>query len=337
MIRLPKYTTLILAFIAVYFVWGSTYLAIRIAIETMPPLMMLGFRFGLAGVIMLIWLAFRGVTLPTRSQVFNATVSGGLMLFLGTGTVAIALQYVPSGVAALVITTVPLWMVMLNWLWKKGPRPTVLFFFGFLMGLIGVFLLIDPSAFLGTQREGVIAIIAILGGSISWAVGSLYGRDVDSPSDPFMSTAIQMTMGGVLLCVGGLTIGERIVFSAEMLTLRSLSAWLYLIVFGSFIAFSAYIWLMRNTSPAKVSTYAYVNPVIAVYLGWAFAAEPITPQILIASLLLVTAVVIVLRYGTVKARHTNPDVQQAERNGSERVGRIKKWRLRWRGVRAKSV
>ena len=319
MIRLPKYTTLILAFIAVYFVWGSTYLAIRIAIETMPPLMMLGFRFGVAGILMVAWLSFRKVQWPTLIQWRNATIAGGLMLFLGTGTVAVALQYVPSGVAALVITTVPLWMVMLNWLWKKGPRPTALFFVGFAMGLAGVFLLIDPRAFLGTTQEGIIAVIAITGGSITWAVGSLYGRDADTPADPFMSTAIQMTMGGAVLCIGGLLLGERLAFTSEMLTMRSLSAWLYLLVFGSFIAFSAYIWLMRNTSPAKVSTYAYVNPVIAVYLGWAFANEPITPQILIASLLLVSAVVIVLRYGTAKVRKKDFEV----RSQKSSVGRAR--------------
>ena len=325
MIRLPKYTTLVLAFIAVYFVWGSTYLAIRIAIETMPPLMMLGFRFGIAGLLMVAWLSFRGVDWPTLVQWRSATVAGGLMLLLGTGTVAVALQYVPSGVAALVISTVPLWMTMLNWLWKKGPRPTGLFFVGFVMGLVGVFLLIDPRAFLGTTLEGVIAIIAIAAGSICWAVGSLYGRDADTPKDPFMSTAIQMTMGGVLLCLSGLLLGERLSFGAEMLTMRSVSAWLYLLVFGSFIAFSAYIWLMRNTSPAKVSTYAYVNPVIAVYLGWAFAAEPITPKILIASLLLVSAVVIVLRYGTAKARKADFGV----RGQKSKVSRA--------GVRAKGA
>ncbi|MBX2819848.1 MAG: EamA family transporter [Rhodothermaceae bacterium] len=332
MIRLPKYTTLILAFIAVYFIWGSTYLAIRIAIETMPPLTMLGFRFGVAGLIMLAWLTLRGVQWPSFSQWRTASMAGGLMLFAGTGTVAVALQYVPSGLAALVITTVPLWMVLLNWLWKKGPRPTLLFFVGFFMGLIGVFLLVDPSAFLGTQTEGVIAIIAIMGGSVCWAVGSLYGRDADTPSDPFMATAIQMTMGGVILCLGGAMMGERIAFTAEMLTMRSLGAWLYLLIFGSFIAFSAYIWLMKNTSPAKVSTYAYVNPVIAVYLGWAFAGEPITPQIILASLLLVSAVVIVLRYGTAqergKVRSPEPGVRSIEK-------KRRKWKFLGSGARPK--
>ena len=334
MIRLPKYTTLILAFIAVYFVWGSTYLAIRIAIETMPPLIMLGFRFGIAGLMMLAFFLFRGEKIPTWTQWRNAAIAAGLMLCLGTGTVAVALAYVPSGMAALIITTVPLWMAVLNWLWKKGPRPTRLFFVGFVMGLIGVSLLIDPETFMGTRTEGVIAIIAILLGAVSWSVGSLYGRDANIPANPFMSTAIQMTTGGLLLVLSGLLMGEKLVITAEMISWRSMSAWLYLVIFGSFIAFSAYIWLMKNTSPAKVATYAYVNPVIAVYLGWALASEPITPRIIIASLLLVSAVVIVLRYGSAKATSSKPYLHKFRlKKFRLKKFRLKKFRLR----RAKAV
>ena len=301
MIRFPKYTMLVAAFFAVYFVWGSTYLAIRVAIETMPPLTMLGFRFGLAGLIMLAWIFFRSKDKerPTLAHWKNATIAGLLMLCGGTGTVAVAMNYVPSGMAALVITTVPLWMVLLNWLWKKGPKPTIQFFVGFAMGLIGVSLLIDPQAFMGTQQQGIIAIFAIAVGSIFWSTGSLFGRDADTPANPFLSTALQMTMGGVCLLVAGGLMGERLVFSAELISMRSLGAWLYL--FGFWLIYRIqciHLADEKHTSPSKVSTYAYVNPVIAVYLGWAFAGEPITPQILIASILLVSAVVIVLRYGT---------------------------------------
>ena len=304
-----RLTTLILAFFAIYFVWGSTYLAIRIAIETMPPLIMLGFRFGIAGILMCAWFWLKGAKMPTLNQWRSASIAGGLMLLAGTGTVSISLKYVPSGMAALLITTVPLWMVMFNWLWKKGERPSPLFFTGFGLGVIGVALLVDPRTFMGTFQEGILAILAILGGSISWSIGSLYGRDADAPSNPFLSTAIQMTMGGFLLLLFGLLIGERMTFSLEMFSMRSVGAWLYLVVFGSFIAFSAYIWLMKNTSPSRVSTYAYVNPVIAVYLGWAFADEPITPQIVLASLLLITAVVIVVVFDKRPAKREEPVVK----------------------------
>ena len=171
MFRDNRYTLVFLSFFALYFIWGSTYVAIRIAIETMPPLIMLGFRFGVAGVIMYAWLLWRGIERPSWLHWRNAVVSGGLMLLGGTGIVAVSMYYVPSGMAALTITTVPLWMVLLDWLWKKGPRPSLLFFGGFIMGLIGVSLLVDPTAFLGTTGEGFWAILCIIIGAINWCVG----------------------------------------------------------------------------------------------------------------------------------------------------------------------
>lgn len=323
--RLPRSGTLIIAFVAVYFVWGSTYLAIRIAIETMPPLTMLGFRFGVAGVLMYTWLILRGARRPPLIQWGNAGLAGGLMLCGGTGAVTLGLQYVPSGLAALLITTVPLWMVMLNWLWKGGAKPSYLFFAGFGLGMTGVFLLVDPSAFMGTMEEGLFSICAILMGAICWSVGSLYGRDAEIPSDPFLSTALQMTLGGAALLISGMILGEKMTLSVDMFSTRSVLAWVYLLVFGSFVAFSAYIWLMRNTTPDRVSTYAYVNPVVAVYLGWAFANEPVTPRILIASVFLLSAVVIVIRFSQRSARRDNAAVSgissQEEREGEKATAR----------------
>lgn len=289
---------MVLAFISLYFIWGSTYLAIVIAIETMPPLIMLGFRFGVAGLIMFAWLRFRGVQKPSLQQWKSALIVGTLMLCLGTGVVALAMQYLPSGLTALLLSSVPLWMVLIDWLWKGGPRPSRVFFGAFALGLVGIFLLIDPQTFTnGFQADGL-AILAVLVSAICWSIGSLQGRESNLPSDPFMSTAIQMIGGAVALIIAGLLIGERMTLSLEIFSLRSIVAWSYLLVFGSFIAFSAYIWLMRNSTPAKVSTYAYVNPVVAMYLGWAMANEEITSRILLASMLLISAVVIVIRYGS---------------------------------------
>lgn len=290
-------TMMVLAFLAVYFIWGSTYLAIQIASETIPPLTMLGFRFGIAGVIMLLWLRVRGVASPTATQWRSAFVVGTLMLCVGTGSVALAMQYIPTGLTALLLTTVPLWMVLVDWLWKGAARPSPIFFGGFAIGLVGVFLLVDPETFTHGMDANVWAILGILGGAISWSIGSIQGRSCDMPKDPFMATAMQMTGGGVALLLAGMAIGEDPTISIALLSTRSIAAWLYLLVFGSFIAFSAYIWLMRNTSPARVSTYAYVNPVVAMYLGWAFAGEEITTRILLASMLLITAVVVVIRFG----------------------------------------
>lgn len=306
---------MVLAFLALYFIWGSTYLAIRIAIETMPPLIMLGSRFGIAGLVMLAWLFLRRREMPSLQQWKSASVTGGLMLCLGTGSVAWAMYFIPSGLAALLITTVPLWMVLLDWLWKGGPRPSMTFFAGFALGITGIGLLFDPSTIGGGYDVDGWAVAAVLLGALFWSVGSLHGRGAQLPSDPFMSTALQMTAGGVLLMASGLLMGERLIFTADVFSLRSMVAWTYLLVFGSFVAFSAYVWLMRNATPAKVSTYAFVNPVVALFLGWAFAGEPITSRILIASLLLVSAVVVVIlfspKYGA-KAKvagHGKPAVE----------------------------
>ena len=295
-IRSSQVALMVLAFAALYFIWGSTYLAIAIAIETMPPLSMLGFRFGVAGLIMFGFLMWRGAMWPTPAQWRAAFLVGTLMLCFGTGSAAIAMQYIASGLTALIITTVPLWMVLMDWLWKGGPRPSPAFFGGFLLGLLGVFLLIDPQTYVDGLQMSALAMLGVVFGAMCWSAGSIHGKSADLPDDPFMSTAIQMFAGGVALVVAGWLTGEEVSLGVELFSSRSLVAWLYLLVFGSFIAFSAYIWLMRNTTPARVSTYAYVNPVVAMYLGWAFNNEPITSRILIASMLLITAVVIVIRF-----------------------------------------
>lgn len=292
-----KSTMMVLAFIALYFIWGSTYLAIQIASETMPPLTMLGLRFGVAGFLMLGWLKLRGKKMPSLKQWWAAFIVGSLMLCLGTGSVALAMQHIPTGLTALLLTTVPLWMVLIDWIWKGGARPSIIFFGGFALGLLGVFLLVDPATFSEGLQVDAIAMLGVLGGAIFWSAGSIQGKSCNLPDDPFLATAMQMAGGGIALLMAGFAIGEDVIISFDILSERSVFAWLYLLVFGSFIAFSAYIWLMRNTTPAKVSTYAYVNPVVAMYLGWAFANEEITSRILLASMLLISAVVIVIRFG----------------------------------------
>ncbi len=293
-------TIMVLSFLALYFIWGSTYLAIHIASETMPPLTMLGARFGVAGLIMLGWLKMRGKPMPTAAQWRSAIIVGFLMLCLGTGSVALSMKYIPTGMAALLLTTVPLWMVLFDWLWKGGAKPSPLFFAGFALGLLGVFFLIDPQTLSHGFQADVFAILAVIGGAMSWSIGALQGKSCNMPENPVTSTAVQMIGGGLTLVLTGFLIGERVAFVAEMFTLRSMVAWGYLVIFGSFIAFSAFIWLMRNTTPARVTTYAYVNPVVAIYLGWALAGEEITSRILLASMFMITAVVIVIRYGPSK-------------------------------------
>ncbi len=281
---------LLLAFLAVYLVWGSTYLAIHVAIDTMPPLLMLGARFGLAGLLLYGWLALRGRARATARQWGAAALLGGLMLSVGTGTVAWAELYVPTGLAALVITTTPLWMVLLGWLWQGEGRPGGRTLLGLVMGLAGVLLLLDPASFRGAGGLYLPAVFAILAGTLAWAAGSLLSKRVDLPRDPFLGTALQMLAGGGWLVLAGLLAGEGRHVNVAAFTWASVGAWAYLVVFGSIVAFSAYVWLLRHVSTAAVSTHAYVNPLVAVLLGWLLLGEPLTLRMGGAGLLLILSV-----------------------------------------------
>ncbi len=302
----PARWMLLIAFASVYVIWGSTYLAIRVAIETMPPFLMLGVRFGVAGALMYGWLRLRGGARPSWRQWRTAAVVGGLMLFVGTGSVAWAEQYIPSGLAALLVTTVPLWMVLLDWLWKGGRRPGGIIFVGLLLGFAGVMLLVDPVALVRHHSVDVSAGAVVFIGALAWATGSIHARSADLPANPFMTTAMQMFAGGVVLMIGGSLLGEWRHFDVSALSIRSFFAWSYLVVFGAFIAFSAYVWLLKNTTVARASTYAYVNPVVAVFLGWSLADEPLNLRIFAAVILLVSAVVLITRHNrSNKRKHTS--------------------------------
>lgn len=292
---MPRAWMTLTAFAAVYIIWGSTYLAIRVAVETIPPYTMMGTRFGLAGLIMYGWLRFRGSAVPTAAQWRSAAIIGGLMLLLGTGSVGWAEQYIPSGIAATLVASVPLWMVLLDWLWKKNRRPHATVFFGLIIGTAGVILLFDPVAIIRQENVPIIPGVVILLGALAWSVGSIHSRTADLPSNQFLTTAMEMTAGGVLLLAVGFLRGEWSTLEPALITGRSVAGWLYLIVFGSFIAFSAYIWLLREVTPAKVATYAYVNPGVAVLLGAMLLNEPLNIRIFFALALLVSSVIMITR------------------------------------------
>ncbi|GAB5519587.1 MAG: drug/metabolite exporter YedA [Rhodothermales bacterium] len=282
--------TLVLAFGAVYVIWGSTYLAIRIAVETIPPLLMIGARFGLAGLLMYGWLRLRGRPATSRRQWLQAAWIGTLMLGMGTGSVAWAEQYISSGLAALLVTTVPLWMVLLDWLWKGNTQPSVRLFAGLALGGFGIFLLVQPTLNADALAVGPGVIVLVLLGAFSWSATSIYAKTADRVADPFVASAMQMTGGGMALIATGLILGEGQAFDVSTITQASFVGWAYLLVFGSFIAFSAYVWLNRNVSASKVATYAYVNPVVAVLLGWWMLDEAVTLQMILAMVLLLAAV-----------------------------------------------
>ncbi len=279
------------AFAAIYLIWGSTYLAIRFAIETLPPFLMAGTRFLIAGAALYLWARGHGVPRPVGVHWKATAIVGGLLLLGGNGGVVWAEQRVASSLAALLVATVPLWMVLLDWIWHHNRRPNSGTAAGLALGFAGIVLLIGPGELAGGNGvDGVGASVLILS-TLCWATGSIYSRRASLPPSPLLATAMEMLAGGTLLLIVGSASGEWMKVKLDAVSLRSALAFGYLIVFGSLVGFSAYVWLLRVSTPARVSTYAYVNPVVAVSLGWALAGEPITLRTLLAAAIIVTAVV----------------------------------------------
>ena len=283
---------LLAAFAAVYLIWGSTYLAIRWAIETLPTFLMAGMRFLIAGSILYLWGRARGARRPTPAAWRDAAVVGGLLLLGGNGGVVWAEQYVPSGLAALIVATEPLWIVLLDWLRPGGHRPSAAEGLGLLAGFAGVVLLIGPGQ-AASDRVHPAGAAAQVGATIAWATGSLYSRTASSTTDPLLGTGMNMLAGGTLLLIAATALGQWQALHPASVSLRSWLALLYLIVFGAIVGFTAYLWLLRESTVALVSTYAYVNPVVAVFLGWALAGEAVTGRMLGAAAVIVTSVVVI--------------------------------------------
>jgi drug/metabolite transporter (DMT)-like permease len=276
------------AFGLVYVLWGSTYLAIRYAIQTIPPFFMAGTRFFTAGAILYAVSRWRGGPAPTRVQWRNAAIAGTLLLMLGNGLVTMAEQRVPSGVTAVLVATVPLWMVVLEWL-TGGKRPGVRAWMGIALGLAGVVVLVQPNGRGGVDPFGVLLLLVA---SLAWSYGSLFGRRADLPKSPLLTTGMEMLAGGVVLIAAGLVTGEAAHFHPSAISRTSLLGLAYLITLGSVVGYSAYTYLVTAVTPAKLGTYAYVNPIIAVFLGWAIAGEPIGPMTIVAVAIIVAAVVL---------------------------------------------
>lgn len=293
--RPPSRLLVLAAFAAVYVIWGSTFLAIRYAIQTLPPFLMAASRFLLAGAALTLWARVRGAPRPTRAHLRSAFVVGGLLFLGGNGGIVWAEQYIPSGVAALLVATEPLWIVLLDWARRGGTRPRRGVIAGLLLGLAGVWLLVGSVAPAGAAAgRGLLAASAVMYASVSWAAGSLYSARAPLPSSPPLSAGIQMLAGGVLMAAAGMLLGEWRSFSAGGVSLASAAALLYLIVCGSVVAFTAYSWLLRVVTPARAATYAYVNPLVAVVLGWALAGEELTARMALAALVITASVAIII-------------------------------------------
>lgn len=286
---------IIMAFAAIYIIWGSTYLAIRFTIETLPPFLSAGLRFFLAGIILYSLMKLSKAQCEIQPQHWKSSIiTGAFLLVGGNGSVVTAEKYIPSGIASLFIAATPLWMVLLQWVFDREKKPTAGVLFGIAIGFLGVWLLIGPSLEpMNTKHLHVGGALLLLTGSLSWAFGSIYSRQAVLPKNPFVATAIQMISGGSLLMILGFLMGEMNFINPSTFSVKSIAAFVYLVLVGSLIGFTAYIWLLKNVGVAKTSTYAFVNPVVAVFLGWALAGETLTFQTILAAIFVVAAVVII--------------------------------------------
>ncbi|HKP68389.1 MAG TPA: EamA family transporter [Pyrinomonadaceae bacterium] len=297
-----KLLILIAAFFAVYVFWGSTYLAIKYAMQTLPPFLMAGSRFLLAGGILFLWARLsKDYERPKWEHWRTSLIVGTLLLLGGNGGVVLAQHFIPSSLAALLVATEPLWIVVLSWLWLHQGRPSWKVVLGLLVGFVGVALLVTGRASNGIDSGGVgqwIGIIAVIIGAMSWAAGSIYGLRGSTPKSPILAAGMQMLMGSISLLVVGFIRGEWATFDPSAISSASVIGLIYLIIFGSLIGFTAYSWLLKNARPSMVATYAYVNPVIAVLLGWLIAGEAMTGQMLIAAGVIVGSVVLITSQST---------------------------------------
>ena len=283
-----------IALVAVYIVWGSTYLAIRFAVETIPPFMTAAIRFLVAGGILFIWQRLSGAPAPKRVEWRSAAIIGLLLLLGGNGMLNWAETRIPSGISSLFIATVPLWMVIIDALRPKGKRPKWLVWVGVLVGLFGTALLANPWQTHGsTPRLNPLGMGVLIFAALSWSIGSLYSRNAPLPSSPLLGTGMEMLVGSLGLFIVSSIVGEWGQLNIAAISVRSLAGLLYLIIFGSGIGFVAYTWLLRNAPTPLVSTYAYVNPVVAILLGSIFAHEKLEAIEIFSAMIIIAGVVLI--------------------------------------------
>jgi drug/metabolite transporter (DMT)-like permease len=289
----PSRARIVLAFGLVYIIWGSTYLAIRFAVQTIPPFWMAGTRFLLAGSVLYTFMRCRGTPPPLGKHWFSAAGVGALLLVCGNGSLVWAEQRVSSGLAAILLAMIPLWMVLLDSFRKTGPKLTGRVVGGLVIGLAGLGILVGPARLWGSSRVDILGTAVLMFSAFCWAVGSLYSRGAQLPPSPFLAAAMEMLAGGAMLIVLGLLL-ESGQLHWGVISMRSAAGLLYLVAFGSLLGFTAYIWLLGVVSTSRVATYGYVNPVVAVFLGWAFGGESVSARALLATAIIVTAVVLIL-------------------------------------------
>ena len=276
---------------AVYLIWGSTYLAIRFTVETTPPFLSAAARFIVSGAVLYLWRRLCGDRTPSQHEWRSATVIGLFLLVGGNGAVVWAARYIPSSLAALLVATCPLWMVLFDFLRPGGEKPGPRALSGIAIGFCGAVLLIGWSANGTTPNSFAGAVVVVLG-SLFWAAGSIYGKTAQLPSSPLLITGMEMLSGGAALLILALAIGELGTFDLAQVSSRSAVGWIYLTVIGP-IAFVAYAWLLRNAPIPLVSTYSYVNPLVAITFGYFLGKEILAMRVLLAAGLIIGSVVLV--------------------------------------------
>lgn len=286
-------TKIWIALLALYIVWGSTYLAIRFAVETLPPFLHAGFRFLISGLVLVIWRRAAGDAMPTRNQWKSLTIIGTLLLLGGNSLVAVAEQRIASGVAALIIGTVPLWLVVIETLRPGGTRPSWQALVGLIVGFGGIYLLVGPTDVSGGLQFDALGTILLVIAAFLWSLGSIYSRSADLPRSALMMTGGEMLAGSIPIFLVSLLFGEWRTFNIAQVSSESWIALLYLITFGSMVGFVAYIWLLQNAPISLVATYAYVNPLVAVLVGYWFAQEELTGRILVGAVIIIGSVIFI--------------------------------------------
>ena len=308
----PRTWKILLAFAVIYFVWGSTFLAIRVGVREVPPFLLAGMRFVAAGAILYFWMRAKGSPAPSARQWGGASFLAILIFVLDYGLLFWAEKRVPSGIAAVMMATIPAFMALAEIVFLRTQKLTLRLAFALCMGLLGVFVLAGKAARLGQAPVDATGAVALLVAAISWSIAASLSRKMPLPESKAMSSGVQMLAGGVLLTLTSVALGEFRGFDVQVVSAKAWLALAYLIVAGSIMGFTAYVWLIHHESPTKVGTYAYVNPVVAVLVGYFFGGEAISPRTIAGALLVLLSVIVITTTASKKSLHAASDKPKAD-------------------------
>jgi drug/metabolite transporter (DMT)-like permease len=309
--RVAQLAHVVIAFAGIYLIWGSTFLAIRLAIQTIPPGIMAGLRSIIAGTLYYGLLRWCGAPRPTKRDWWVALVGGVGIIAAGNGSLTYAERFIPSGTAAIIVATMPAMMTLMGWFAGISGRPRLPVWIGIILATIGVAIVVHPAA-LSASREQLSSVAILFAGEVVWAATSLYAGRVRQNSPPFLMASMQMLCGGGLMMAVGVTRGELAQAHPHAITTSSILAMVYLILIGSIVGYTAYLWLLRNVEPARVATFAYVNPIVAVFLGWLVADETLAPELLGGSALVIVGIALIVGFPSTRGIAKPPRLTSTE-------------------------